>query len=316
MPQVFHKVNTSSPYHRELSTVVIDSITTFLFERSKPIDLTEPPAAPGDPERGEVLVKETGCMGCHSMEDEGITNSTQAPDLSNVGEKVNRKWLYNWLKNPEAIWPETHMPSMKLTDKEANDITAYLMDQTAEDWEASNFPTELAGDTPLKTVVDNRLEEMAKKFLGQTRGPIATQKKLKEIKQSSSNSKRALKLYVGEQAVTHFGCASCHAIPGYEGKNRIGAELTGWPNKSIHKLAYNYVDIPHTRQDYIMKKLENTGIFDQGLDKSYLAKYRMPKFNLNDKERKKIVTHVMSLKESNRVSPKLQFKQNSSDLIA
>jgi len=242
MPQVFHRSNISSPYYRELSTTVIESISTYLMEQSEPISLVDPPPNPGDPQEGERLVKEVGCTGCHSMVEEGITANMQAPDLSNVGEKVNRKWLYTWLRNPERIWPETHMPSMKLTEQEANDITAYLMDQKAEDWNADAFPTELNGDTPLSTVVDARLDQVAKKFLGRTRGPAEVKNRLSEIKSQAGNSapdrEKAVKLYVGEQAVEHFGCASCHAIPGHEGKNRIGAELTGWANKSTHKLAW------------------------------------------------------------------------------
>ncbi len=208
------------------------------------------------------------------------------------------------------------MPSMKLSREEANDITAYLMNQKTDDWEADNFPTKLKGDTPLEQVVDQRLENTARQFLARTRGPSETQRELDRIKDRQENSEKALKLYVGNQAVDHFGCASCHAIPGYEGKNRIGANLTGWANKSTHKLAYNFIDIPHTRQDYLETKLENTGIFDRGLDKSYLEKYRMPKFNLTDEERKKIVTHVMSLKKSDRIAPEQQFQPSSSELIA
>jgi cytochrome c2/predicted nucleic acid-binding Zn-ribbon protein len=319
MPRVFHRSNISSAYHRELSTVVIESISTYLFEQSRPIDLQDPPAVPGDPERGEHLTKTVGCYGCHSMVEEGIKANTQAPDLSNVGTKLNRRWLYNWLRNPREVWSETHMPDMKLTQSEANDITAYLMDQTAEDWNAENFPTEIKGDTSLETLVDNNLNDIAKKFLGLTRGPAEVRRELNKIKSGANTEvarERQLKMFVGERAVNYFGCASCHSIPGHEGKNRIGAELTGWANKSSHKLAFNFVEIPHTRQDFAMLKLKQPGIYDRGLTKSYLGKLRMPNFDLSREEREKIVTHLMSLKADKMVDPSKQFDISAPERLA
>ncbi len=312
MPQVFHRSNLDEPADRARSTVVIDAIATYLFEQSRSVDLMDPPEASGNVARGRRLTREVGCFGCHSMVEEGIAYNDQAPDLSSVGTKVNRRWLYTWLRDPESIWSETHMPSMKLSAQEANDITAYLMTRTADDWSAENFPTQLAGDASLEAVVDRRLDSMALKFLGMTRGPLESRNELEAIRAAAADSpgrtpRKAVKLYVGEQAVDYFGCASCHAIPGHEGANRIGAELTGEATKSLHKFAFNNVHIPHTRQDFIMNKLEQPGVYDRGLAKSYLEKLRMPKFNLTRGEREAITTHVMSQRDDNRIDPSKQF---------
>ena len=48
-----------------------------------------------------------------------------------IGNKVSGEWLFGWLKNPRAYNPDTRMPSLRLTDGEAEDITAYL--QTLRD---------------------------------------------------------------------------------------------------------------------------------------------------------------------------------------
>jgi len=309
MPQVFHRSNLDEPGDRARSTVVIDAITTYLFEQSRPVELMDPPSERGDLARGRRLTRELGCFGCHSMVEEGITYNDQAPDLSSVGSKVDRRWLFTWLRDPASIWPETHMPSMKLTRDEAHDVTDYLMSRTAEDWSAEAFPTQLGGDTPL---VDHRLDSMALRFLGMTRGPLESARELESIKENASGSgeaarRRAVKLYVGQQAVDYFGCASCHAIPGHEGPNRIGAELTEEATKSLHKFAFNNVHIPHTRQDFIMTKLKQPGIYDRGLTKGYLEKLRMPKFNLTREEREAITTHVMSQRADDRTDPSKRF---------
>ena len=36
-------------------------------------------------------------------------------------------WIYNWVKNPKAYYADAPMPSLRLTDQEAADVTAYLL---------------------------------------------------------------------------------------------------------------------------------------------------------------------------------------------
>ena len=44
-----------------------------------------------------------------------------------VAAKVNPDWLVNWVKDPKAYDPETTMPSLRLSDEEAQAITAFLL---------------------------------------------------------------------------------------------------------------------------------------------------------------------------------------------
>lgn len=300
MPQVFHKVNMNSRADRERSTVVIDAITEYIFNQSRDLDLEPAPAVRGDVQEGKQLVEQVGCYGCHSMKREGIMANSTAPDLSNVGSKIkSRRWLFNWLKDPASIWPGTHMPSMKLSDEEANDITEYLLSLEKGDyWSPEQFPNEVPGDPEVDNLVDQRLESLTMMFLERTRGPRAAQQRYEAIKNGeapgNATGQRAVKLYLGKQAVDYWGCSSCHMIPGHEGPNRIGPELTEEANKSLHKFAFNYVKIPHTRQDYIRNQLKHPGIYDKGLVKNYLGKRRMPRPNLTKEERTRITTHVMS----------------------
>ncbi len=89
----------------------------------------------GDSRRGLDLVKSVGCLGCHQIGDLAqtagdVSRATQinhGPTLSRIGNKVSGEWLFGWLKDPRAYNPDTRMPSLRLTDPEAEDITAYLL---------------------------------------------------------------------------------------------------------------------------------------------------------------------------------------------
>ena len=54
-------------------------------------------------------------------------SSRFAPDLSSIAAKAKAEWVYRWLLNPKAYNPKTRMPSLRLSEEEAADITAFLM---------------------------------------------------------------------------------------------------------------------------------------------------------------------------------------------
>lgn len=89
--------------------------------------------------RGRQLLNELNCVGCHRMQ--GIARAEMlGPDLSNVGNKVSREWIYKWLKEPRVIVDasgnvivngyeteeEPRMPQFRLTDEEIAALSAYL----------------------------------------------------------------------------------------------------------------------------------------------------------------------------------------------
>jgi mono/diheme cytochrome c family protein len=83
-------------------------------------------------EQGKRLVESLGCRGCHGVgEGETATvigqNKDYAPNLAGIAEKTNARWLYHWIKNPRDYSPTTPMPSLRLSDEEAQAITSYLM---------------------------------------------------------------------------------------------------------------------------------------------------------------------------------------------
>jgi len=88
---------------------------------------------------GRELYAELRCARCHDAapyvvpkadEVKGMPEmSMDAPNLSNAGERLQEKWMVNWIKNPRGLRPDTAMPRVlhgAATDKEAADIAAYL----------------------------------------------------------------------------------------------------------------------------------------------------------------------------------------------
>ena len=89
--------------------------------------------------RGRQLLAEFNCTGCHRLQD--IERPAMlGPDLTNVGTKVSRAWLYKWLKEPRTIVgasgnvavngyeaeEEPRMPQFRLTENELRGLSAYL----------------------------------------------------------------------------------------------------------------------------------------------------------------------------------------------
>jgi mono/diheme cytochrome c family protein len=64
-----------------------------------------------------------GCNGCHSLGEEG---GKVGPALDRAGFRLNGTWIYRWLKNPQAMKPETRMPALGLSDADAKAVVMYL----------------------------------------------------------------------------------------------------------------------------------------------------------------------------------------------
>ncbi|MGB2901764.1 MAG: c-type cytochrome [Candidatus Acidiferrum sp.] len=95
--------------------------------------------------RGRELLAELNCQGCHRLP--GIERPMMlGPDLTNIGTKVSREWIYKWLKEPRTITDkdgnvtvngyeteeEPRMPKFRLTETELRGLSAYLSVQKAK----------------------------------------------------------------------------------------------------------------------------------------------------------------------------------------
>ena len=102
--------------------------------------------------RGRQLLAELNCQGCHHLP--GIERPAMlGPDLSSIGTKVSREWIYKWLKEPRTIADdngntvingyetedEPRMPKFRLAEDELRGLSAYLSVQKAKPLVAYNI---------------------------------------------------------------------------------------------------------------------------------------------------------------------------------
>ncbi len=81
--------------------------------------------------RGSEIADSIGCRGCHGLapgESPALLGEKKdvAPNLSNIAEKTNPRWMYHWLKDPRGYSPDARMPSLRLTDDDARALVSYL----------------------------------------------------------------------------------------------------------------------------------------------------------------------------------------------
>lgn len=83
-------------------------------------------------EHGKELIDSLGCRGCHGFA-EGESpallgdNKDIAPNLSHIAEKTDARWIYYWIKGPRNYSPVSRMPSLRLSDEEAQAVTSFLL---------------------------------------------------------------------------------------------------------------------------------------------------------------------------------------------
>ena len=94
--------------------------------------------------RGRELLSHLNCQGCHKLSN--VNPPMLGPDLSSVGYKVSREWIYKWLKEPRTILDkdgnvtvdgyenedEPRMPKFRLKDEEIKALSAFLSVQKSK----------------------------------------------------------------------------------------------------------------------------------------------------------------------------------------
>ncbi len=71
-----------------------------------------------------LFFEKYGCQSCHQV---GGKGGYVGPPLDKLGTRLTQGWIFHWLKDPEAYRPNSIQPDYKLTDEDAEALTAYLM---------------------------------------------------------------------------------------------------------------------------------------------------------------------------------------------
>jgi len=64
------------------------------------------------------------CQSCHTI---GATGGYVGPNLNNAGSWLTPAWIEAWLRNPQALQPDTIEPRRNFTEEEIHALTAYLL---------------------------------------------------------------------------------------------------------------------------------------------------------------------------------------------
>jgi cytochrome c551/c552 len=281
MPRFWNLDNNLDSETGARNQTEVASIISYVFSKSKPLSYDPVPEG-GDATRGKGLVETLGCLGCHIIDESNLESVAffrkKGPSLVGVGSKVNPQFLYNWLKNPKHYWPETQMPDLRLTDREASDIAAFLMTSKNPEFEA----------LPVPKVDDASLDEITLEFL-RTGLPLTQAQE-----QLGKMSREQKTLYSGEKLILRYGCFGCHEIEGFEKAQKIGVDLSTEGSKMVTRLDFGYVEIEHTRKAWFEQKLRSPRSFDEGKVKSPPEKLKMGYFGFNDNEIDAVVRELMA----------------------
>jgi len=285
MPRFFEQSNNNSkdhPIFAKKNVTEVNAIAEFIWEKSKPYRPFMKYDG-GDANHGKELITSVGCMGCHGVEgaDEvsGKVGAYAGPYLAGIGSKVDADWLVSWLKKPSHYQEDTIMPSLRLTNREASDITAYLMSLRNNEFEEFEFAPM---DKDLR-------DEMLVTYFSAFDTDEGAQAKLAKM----GDRERTLEL--GYRSVGKYGCYSCHNIAGFEGRAPIGPDLSEEGTKPITQFGYGIQhEVPHQRDAWITAHLKNPRRWDIGIDKPFKDIQRMPNFDMNDREAYTITTAGLS----------------------
>lgn len=132
------------PNFRLTPPEIEDLIAFLLSQRAvAPLDSSRVDWTKADAARGRILFGEARCVTCHMIDGRG---GTLGPDLSIVGSKVRRNWVFSFINDPMRHQPQTLMLRYRLSDDENRDVVAYLMEELVD--------PDVSGEIPEVTYID------------------------------------------------------------------------------------------------------------------------------------------------------------------
>jgi len=246
----------------------------------------DPPPAnvKGDAKRGELLVRQVGCVACHKVEETSLEaykkdNKSRyleefAPTLAGLGTKFSRPegraWLYHWVRNPKKHFPDSSMPNLRLSEQEAADVVEYLLGLTKSEW------AQVAAPRANEKVLDGLILELLRKVMSdyEAERTLAGKNDAKAYADLKGGDKLR---WLGRKMVANYGCYSCHDLHNETEKDKdgklvlledwkdregIGVELTGaqpFGSKHYDKLDFGFAMDDHVNHRGVTFKHGFTG---------------------------------------------------------
>jgi cytochrome c len=95
------------------------------------------PLTGGNPRVGQQLIARYGCGACHQIKGVAHADSRVGPSLKEIRDQGyvagvlpnSADNLVKWIIHPRAVRPDTAMPELSVSQREARDMAAYLYSQ-------------------------------------------------------------------------------------------------------------------------------------------------------------------------------------------
>lgn len=242
-----------------------EDIASYLWQNSAQAGANMAVQSFGDDviEDGRALFASKGCYVCHRNGEKG---SEFAPNLFNIGDKLNYDYTVKWLLNPKDFQPQSVMPSFRLDENEARSVAAYLSTLREK------------GGTPAVSQVLEDGDRAEKGRLLIMRYGCFSCHKIKGMDGVGRIGVELSKIGTKEINFLDFGLLE------HEILHEVG-------------LKYAHYNVGLTRRAWIETKLREPRIFDKGRYKLPKDKLRMPNFELNDEEIHALTVFLQSLVE-------------------
>jgi len=94
-----------------------------------------PPGVVGDPARGKLALSQYACHSCHKIPGVVGSETYVGRPLEGIAKRPfiagdllnNQANLMHWIRDPQAVQPGTAMPNLGVSEKDARDMSAYLL---------------------------------------------------------------------------------------------------------------------------------------------------------------------------------------------
>ena len=116
-----------------LALIVVGVIADLIDER-RDIRVHAAAITGGNPDRGQAMFIQYGCGSCHGLKHVRKAVGTVGPPLDGIairaivaGKLDNSPGnLERWIRDPQGVTPGTAMPDLRVGERDARDITAFL----------------------------------------------------------------------------------------------------------------------------------------------------------------------------------------------
>jgi mono/diheme cytochrome c family protein len=221
-------------------------------------------------DKGKALWGQSRCSICHPANGVGGSfKEIYAPDLGFAGSKINRNWLYRWLKNPRSYFMQTKMPRFRFTDDQIWALVEFIMSEYI-DWDYSSQYS--------KPVQLNIKSIQEGKELIQKNGCFGCHE-VKGLEQM-----KPIGPFLRHDEVSYLKIG--------EIDNKVGAEISSIGNQPIERFDFGVMEeyIPNDRISYFQQKLKAPRSFRNDLI--------MPDYQFTEEEIKALTTLLLGFTDT------------------